>query len=126
MRGAYQNNPTSPKAHYQLSLVYARLGDEASSEKHREVYQKMMREANVQNASTKFDTADAHTMMDPEKIASKGIVYKYSMVGIDENTIGHNAVPKVYIPLFLKAAGNMGPAGVALASRTQVKVKRVM
>jgi tetratricopeptide (TPR) repeat protein len=38
-------NPTSPKAHYQLSLVYARLGDEASSEKHREVYQKMMREA---------------------------------------------------------------------------------
>jgi protein O-GlcNAc transferase len=38
-------NPTSPKAHYQLSLVYARLGDEASSEKHRQTYQQMMREA---------------------------------------------------------------------------------
>jgi tetratricopeptide (TPR) repeat protein len=42
---AVMANPTSPKAHYQLSLVYARLGDEPSSEKHRQVYQKMMREA---------------------------------------------------------------------------------
>jgi hypothetical protein len=88
--------------------------------------QKMLKEADVKHASTKFDTADAHTVMDSEKIASKGIVYKYSMAGIDENTIGHNAVAKVYIPQFLKAAGTMGPAGVALASRTQVKVKRVM
>ena len=37
---AVMMNPTSPKAHYQLSLVYARLGDEASSEKHREVYRR--------------------------------------------------------------------------------------
>jgi Tfp pilus assembly protein PilF len=41
---AVMMNPTSPKAHYQLSLVYARLGDEPSSEKHRQVYQKMVRE----------------------------------------------------------------------------------
>jgi tetratricopeptide (TPR) repeat protein len=42
---AVMTNPTSPKAHYQLSLAYARLGDQASSEKHRDVYQKMMRDA---------------------------------------------------------------------------------
>jgi tetratricopeptide (TPR) repeat protein len=42
---AVMMNPTSPKAHYQLSLAYARLGDQASSEKHKDVYQKMMREA---------------------------------------------------------------------------------
>jgi hypothetical protein len=88
--------------------------------------QKMLADAKVNHASTKFDTADAYTVMDPEKIASKGIVYKYSMAGIDENTIGHNAVPKTYIPVFLKAAGTMGPEGVRLANRTTVKVKRVM
>lgn len=88
---------------------------------------KMIKEANVETAYTKFDTADAHTLMDAEKIASKGIVYKYSMVGIDENWIGHNAVPKVYIPQFLKAAAMTPEPGTALASRrTQVKVKRVM
>jgi hypothetical protein len=87
--------------------------------------QKMLEEAHVQNPSTKFDTADANTLIDADKVASKGILYKYSMVGIDENTIGHNAVPKTYIPVFLKAAGNMGPEGVRLAS-TQVKVKRIM
>jgi hypothetical protein len=48
------------------------------------------------------------------------------MAGIDENWIGHNAVPKVYIPVFLRAAGMTGEPGTALASRTQVKVKRVM
>jgi Tfp pilus assembly protein PilF len=37
-------DPRSPKAHYQLSLAYARLGDEASSERHRELYQQKLRE----------------------------------------------------------------------------------
>jgi tetratricopeptide (TPR) repeat protein len=37
--------PTLPKAHYQLSLAYARLNDEASSSKHRELYQKVLKEA---------------------------------------------------------------------------------
>lgn len=88
---------------------------------------KMLKTAKIDNAYTKFDTADAHTLMDAEKIASRSIVFKYSMVGIDENTIGHNAVPKVYIPEFLKATALGGPSGTALAaSRTQVKVKRVM
>jgi cellulose synthase operon protein C len=36
---------TLQKAHYQLSLVYARLGDEASSRKHLELYQQSQREA---------------------------------------------------------------------------------
>lgn len=89
--------------------------------------QKMIADAHIEKAYTKFDTADAHTLMDADKIASRGIVYKYSMVGIDENTIGHNAVPKTYIPEFLKAAGMTGQQGVELAARrTQVKVKRVM
>lgn len=87
---------------------------------------KMLNQAKVAHASTKFDTADAFSLMDSDKLASKGIVYKYTMVGIDKNTIGHNAVPKTYIPVFLKAAGYMGPEGIRLANRTQVKVKRVM
>ncbi len=87
---------------------------------------KMLAAANVQNPATKFDTADAYTVMDAEKIASKGIVYKYTMAGIDENWIGHNAVAKVYMPQMLKAAGMAGEPGSRLATRTQVKVKRVM
>ena len=35
--------PDSPKAHYQLSLVYARLGDEANAKKHLEIYQEKLR-----------------------------------------------------------------------------------
>jgi len=37
-------NPVSPRAHYQLSLAYARLGDQASSEKHLELYRLKLRE----------------------------------------------------------------------------------
>ena len=37
-------DPALQKAHYQLSLVYARLGDEASSKKHLELYQRSLRE----------------------------------------------------------------------------------
>jgi tetratricopeptide (TPR) repeat protein len=36
--------PSSPKAHYQLSLAYARLGDRASSEKYLRLYQEKVRE----------------------------------------------------------------------------------
>jgi tetratricopeptide (TPR) repeat protein len=38
----------SQKAHYQLSLVYARLGDEASSRKHLELYKKSLQDAQEQ------------------------------------------------------------------------------
>lgn len=37
-------NPASAKAHYQLSLAYARLNDQASSEKHLELYHKQLKE----------------------------------------------------------------------------------
>lgn len=37
-------DPTSSRAHYQLSLAYARLGDQASSEKHLELYRLRLRE----------------------------------------------------------------------------------
>jgi tetratricopeptide (TPR) repeat protein len=37
-------DPTSAKAHYQLSLAYARLGDEVSSRRHRELYQKALQD----------------------------------------------------------------------------------
>jgi protein O-GlcNAc transferase len=37
-------DPALQKAHYQLSLVYARLGDEASSKKHRELYQRALKD----------------------------------------------------------------------------------
>lgn len=36
--------PDSPKAHYQLSLAYARLGDRESSRRHVELYQKASRD----------------------------------------------------------------------------------
>ncbi len=38
-------DPASPKVHYQLSLAYARLGDPASSEKHRALYDQCLKEA---------------------------------------------------------------------------------
>lgn len=37
-------NPTSKAAHYQLSLAYARLGDDARSQKHLELYRRVQRE----------------------------------------------------------------------------------
>jgi tetratricopeptide (TPR) repeat protein len=37
-------DPASPKVHYQLSLAYARLGDEAASRKHVALYQQKLRE----------------------------------------------------------------------------------
>jgi tetratricopeptide (TPR) repeat protein len=36
-------DPSSPKPEYQLSLAYARLGDQASSDRHRELYQEKLR-----------------------------------------------------------------------------------
>ena len=38
-------SPDSPAAHYQLSLAYARLGDEAAAERHVQLYQQKLREA---------------------------------------------------------------------------------
>ncbi|OLC51678.1 MAG: hypothetical protein AUH43_02025 [Acidobacteria bacterium 13_1_40CM_65_14] len=38
-------DPGSSAAHYQLSLAYARLGDEANARKHVEMYQQKLREA---------------------------------------------------------------------------------
>jgi len=36
-------DPASPKVEYQLSLVYARLGDQAASEEHRALYERKLR-----------------------------------------------------------------------------------
>jgi tetratricopeptide (TPR) repeat protein len=38
-------DPANPKAHYQLSLAYARLGDDANAKKHVDLYQQRLREA---------------------------------------------------------------------------------
>ena len=40
---AVAGDPGSPKAQYQLSLAYARLGDEASARRHVELYQRSWR-----------------------------------------------------------------------------------
>jgi tetratricopeptide (TPR) repeat protein len=37
-------NPGSPKAHYQISLAYARLGDDVNAKKHQELYKQRLRE----------------------------------------------------------------------------------
>jgi tetratricopeptide (TPR) repeat protein len=42
---AVATDPASHTAHYQLSLAYARLGDEANSRKHVDLYQQRLREA---------------------------------------------------------------------------------
>lgn len=41
---AVASDPASSKAHYQLSLAYARLGDDANSQKHVELYQQTLRD----------------------------------------------------------------------------------
>ena len=41
-------DPRLARAHYQLSLAYARLGDEASAQKHVELYQQQMRQTEVE------------------------------------------------------------------------------
>ncbi|HEY8148675.1 MAG TPA: tetratricopeptide repeat protein [Vicinamibacteria bacterium] len=41
---AIAGDPASPKAYYQLSLAYARLGDEAGAQKQVELYQRKLRE----------------------------------------------------------------------------------
>lgn len=41
---AVASDPTSPKAYYQLSLAYARLGDEALAQRQVELYQQKLRE----------------------------------------------------------------------------------
>jgi tetratricopeptide (TPR) repeat protein len=40
-----EKNPRPRKAHYQLSLAYARLGDREASRRHRELYQKATKDA---------------------------------------------------------------------------------
>jgi tetratricopeptide (TPR) repeat protein len=45
LNSAIAANPDSPAAHYQLSLAYARLGDEANAKRHVELYQEKLREA---------------------------------------------------------------------------------
>jgi tetratricopeptide (TPR) repeat protein len=44
LAAAVAADPASPKAHYQLSLAYARLGDEASARKEVELYQRKLKE----------------------------------------------------------------------------------
>ena len=41
---AVSANPASPKAHYQLSLAFARLNDETSARTHLELYHEMLKE----------------------------------------------------------------------------------
>jgi tetratricopeptide (TPR) repeat protein len=41
---AIASDPASSKAHYQLSLAYARLGDDANAQKHVELYQQTLRD----------------------------------------------------------------------------------
>jgi len=41
---AVQSDPASPKAHYQLSLAYARLGDTPSARQQVDLYQQKLRE----------------------------------------------------------------------------------
>lgn len=64
---------------------------------------KMLADAKLGTGSMRADTSDPHTVLEPERIAIRGITYKYTMAGIDETYTGHMAAPKVYIPLVLQA-----------------------
>src|SRR5919198_3678636 len=50
-------NPDSPAAQYQLSLAYARLGDEANAQRHVELYQQKLREAEERMKSLRGATS---------------------------------------------------------------------
>jgi tetratricopeptide (TPR) repeat protein len=59
---AVAGDPGSPKAHYQLSLACARLGDEAGARKHVELYQAKLKEIEervnqIQGASSRLGRA---------------------------------------------------------------------
>jgi hypothetical protein len=49
------------------------------------------------------DLEDPHTVMEPEKVATRSIVFKNTMANIDNTFTGHMAAPKTYIPVVLKA-----------------------
>ena len=55
-------DPRSPKPEYQLSLVYARLGDEATAQRHVELYRQKLRdmEQTAQGSSTAARQASSH------------------------------------------------------------------
>ena len=52
-------DPLSPRPEYQLSLVYARLGDEASSQRHRDLYQQKLRDVEVRLQQLRSQTGMA-------------------------------------------------------------------
>jgi len=49
------------------------------------------------------DLEDPHTVMPPEKVATRSIVFKNTMANIDTVFTGHMATPRTYIPVVLKA-----------------------
>lgn len=72
------------------------------------------------NKILRFDTGDPNTIMSAEKIASKPIIFKYSING-DEKLSGHNAVPLYYIPQFIKAMNLRQQGDAQIASKNSTK-----
>jgi cytochrome c-type biogenesis protein CcmH/NrfG len=52
-------NPGSPKAHYQISLAYARLGDDVNAKKHQELYKQRLRETEERLRELRAQTGQA-------------------------------------------------------------------
>ncbi len=52
-------SPDSPKAHYQLSLAYARLGEEANAQRHLELYRAKQAEAEEQVKALRLSTGES-------------------------------------------------------------------
>jgi Tfp pilus assembly protein PilF len=53
---ALRSDPASPKAPYQLSLAWARRGDEAQSKKYLEIYRQRVREIDMRLAEVQAKT----------------------------------------------------------------------
>jgi tetratricopeptide (TPR) repeat protein len=56
-------DPDSPKAHYQLSLAYARLGEDAISQRHLESYRLKLREAEERLRALRLQMGDSRGRM---------------------------------------------------------------
>jgi tetratricopeptide (TPR) repeat protein len=58
-------DPASPKAHYQLSLAYARLGDPARAQKEVALYQEKLKEIEVRLTALRTQTGSSSAEMRP-------------------------------------------------------------
>jgi hypothetical protein len=74
----------------------------------------------------KCDLEDPKTVLPPEKVATRSIVFKNTMANIDDKFTGHMAAPRTYIPVVLKAMALRGQGYTEKDLRKEELAKRKM